>query len=110
MRYQGRRETIRDIMRTELRNLNAPFIIETRETIRRAQGGICPYCCRKLRRSDATIDHVLPKSAGGLDGPGNWLATCGPCNHEKGDDMPNGCAIVWVLAVNARIGAEPVTW
>lgn len=110
MKYARRSETIRDQMQTDLRNFRAPIIIETREKIRNAQGNICPYCMRRLRRMDATIDHVLPKSRGGLDGPGNWLATCGPCNSEKGDDMPNGCALVWVVFVNTVMGWEPQTW
>ena len=110
MRYASRQESIRDQMNTELRNFRAPMIIETREKIRVAQGRVCPYCMTALPRDMATLDHVQPKSRGGLDGPGNWLATCGPCNSEKGDDMPNGCALVWVGYVNTVMGWEPQTW
>jgi len=110
MKYARRSETIRDQLRTDLRNEIAPLIIETREKIRVAQGRVCPYCMTRLPRDMATLEHVLPKSRGGLDGPGNYLAVCGPCNSEKGDDMPNGCALVWLGFLNTVLGWEPQTW
>lgn len=51
-------------------------------------GGRCQYSGRKLSLSEATKDHVKPKSR---KGPDNWtnLVTCCPnVNHQKGDKTP----------------------
>ena len=42
----------------------------------------CQYC--GLRSSHLTIDHVIPRSRGGLHTWGNVVAACQPCNHRKG--------------------------
>lgn len=33
----------------------------------------------------ATLDHVVPRAAGGTDHPANWRLACAPCNMMKGD-------------------------
>lgn len=42
----------------------------------------CQYC--GLRSSNLTIDHVIPRSRGGLHTWDNVVAACQPCNHRKG--------------------------
>ena len=76
------------------------------------QLGICPYCddwlefdpefgmVHPLRPS---IDHVMPRSRGGQS-VGNKLAMHRECNTAKGDRLPNGCELVWLATVNARLG------
>lgn len=32
-----------------------------------------------------TVDHVVPLSRGGADGPSNWVLSCLQCNQRKGD-------------------------
>lgn len=44
----------------------------------------CHYCGEKLARSQLTIDHVKPLSAGGYDKRRNVVACCAPCNQLKG--------------------------
>lgn len=34
--------------------------------------------------SRATVEHILPKTAGGTDEPSNLALACARCNHEKG--------------------------
>lgn len=54
------------------------------------QGGKCFYCGRQLvleppnARNIATLDHVTPLSRGGAHHWENTVASCGPCNREKG--------------------------
>lgn len=50
----------------------------------------CPVC-KKHFDSDkyqATVDHIMPLSLGGLDQPSNWLVLCKTCNEEKGNKHP----------------------
>lgn len=43
---------------------------------------LCPYCLRPLRKN-RTIDHVIPRSAGGRTEPDNTVMCCPTCNHAK---------------------------
>jgi 5-methylcytosine-specific restriction endonuclease McrA len=42
----------------------------------------CQYCGH--RGGDLTIDHVIPRSRGGLHVWENVVSACRPCNHRKG--------------------------
>lgn len=49
----------------------------------------CQYCGTKVRRDTATIDHVLPKSRGGLTSWDNCVTACKKCNKKKADYTPS---------------------
>jgi 5-methylcytosine-specific restriction endonuclease McrA len=42
----------------------------------------CQYCGR--RGTDLTIDHIVPRSKGGLHTWDNLVSACRSCNHRKG--------------------------
>ena len=42
----------------------------------------CQYC--GMRGHDLTIDHIVPRSRGGLHAWDNVVASCKACNHRKG--------------------------
>jgi len=44
----------------------------------------CPYCLKQFPLSEATKDHITPKSRGGKTEPANIVLACKPCNNEKG--------------------------
>ncbi|MBZ0186129.1 MAG: HNH endonuclease [Candidatus Obscuribacterales bacterium] len=46
----------------------------------------CQYC--GIRRHDLTIDHIVPRSRGGVDTWDNVAAACLKCNVKKGDRTP----------------------
>ena len=46
----------------------------------------CQYCGD--RRHDLTIDHIIPRSRGGIDSWDNVVAACLRCNVKKGDRTP----------------------
>lgn len=48
----------------------------------------CMYCNRALSKELLTIDHIIPKSRGGLTIWTNTCASCGPCNILKNDRTP----------------------
>jgi 5-methylcytosine-specific restriction endonuclease McrA len=54
----------------------------------KAQKGKCYYC--KKRVGDTyEVDHVVPISRGGSDGPENIVIACFACNRAKHDKLPH---------------------
>lgn len=78
------------------------------------QRGICAHCGKKmliqLPKGDpqrATTDEVWPRSRGGKRLLGNQVAMHRACNEAKADRLPNGCEIIMLHLVNARLMSEP---
>jgi hypothetical protein len=44
---------------------------------------LCAYCAIKAD----TVDHVIPRSRGGLHAWENCVASCNTCNHRKADRL-----------------------
>lgn len=88
------------------------------------QDGICAICGAEIEVRQrqhyfddmlinyplGNLDHVVAKSIGGEIGLGNVVLTHSKCNTRKGNQPPTGCECIWLLAVNARLGAEPTRW
>ncbi len=47
----------------------------------------CQYCATILPASELTLDHVVPRSRGGLSTWENLVACCHTCNRTKGNQM-----------------------
>src|ERR1700760_4713330 len=47
----------------------------------------CQYCEDVLIASELTLDHVIPRSGGGLSTWENLVACCRECNRRKGNAM-----------------------
>jgi 5-methylcytosine-specific restriction endonuclease McrA len=87
----------------------AEELYDTRERLFAAQGGLCAICGQPLDPviHRATTDHVIPLALGGRDALGNFVAVHRRCNTWKANDIPTGCEMVWLLFVNAKVGASP---
>lgn len=48
----------------------------------------CQYCGKNLKSGQVTVDHVVPKSLGGLSSFGNCVTACYGCNNKKGSRTP----------------------
>jgi len=48
----------------------------------------CQYCGRRLPRADITVDHVIPRSRGGIDSWENLVLACMECNVRKANRTP----------------------
>lgn len=83
---------------------------QVRDVLWRLQGGLCAGCGLAMRRRWTTLDHVIPRSRGGFDGFGDVVAMHRDCNQAKRDRWPTGCELIWLLAVNARLGVGPQRW
>lgn len=82
-----------------------------------AQENLCAGCGKPMltqfrshHPDRPTIDHAVPTALGGSNSLGNLIAMHKLCNETKGDDIPTGCELIWLLAVNARIGFGPQRW
>jgi 5-methylcytosine-specific restriction endonuclease McrA len=47
----------------------------------------CQYCKQQVRK--LTLDHVIPRSKGGLHTWTNVVSACAACNHRKAGRTPN---------------------
>lgn len=54
----------------------------------------CRYCGTQLKSGQRTLDHVLPKSRGGLRQPSNLVTACRPCNNRKAERTPDEAGMV----------------
>lgn len=86
------------------------FPPELHALLARLQGGLCASCAQPVKRFFRSVDHVVPHVLGGEDKLGNYVMMDGDCNKKKADRMPNGCELIWLMAVNARLGVGPQTW
>jgi hypothetical protein len=48
----------------------------------------CQYCGKRPGPSELNLDHVLPRSRGGVDSWENLVVSCRPCNLKKGKKTP----------------------
>jgi 5-methylcytosine-specific restriction endonuclease McrA len=51
-------------------------------------GYACAYCGTHGTRESMTVDHVVPKSKGGLSSWKNLVGCCVPCNAKKANRTP----------------------
>lgn len=61
-------------------------VMLSRQNVFRRDGNCCQYCGST---HDLTLDHVLPRSRGGLSTWENLATACKSCNAKKGDHTPD---------------------
>lgn len=50
------------------------------------QNGYCPICCKPIVQREANLDHIVPRSLGGINKPWNMRATHRWCNARRGSE------------------------
>ena len=97
---KGKAEQIEHNGRLIYANLPAPTVIRlrhyvsipykeislSRRNILHRDSYTCQYC--GIKRHDLTIDHIVPRSRGGIDAWDNVVAACLKCNVKKGNRTP----------------------
>jgi 5-methylcytosine-specific restriction endonuclease McrA len=53
----------------------------------------CQYCAKVLPSAELTLDHVIPRSRGGLSSWENLVACCQECNRNKGNQLIHEAAM-----------------
>jgi 5-methylcytosine-specific restriction endonuclease McrA len=56
----------------------------------------CQYCNRRLPRTDLNLDHVIPRSRGGMSTWENVVCSCHNCNRRKGGRTPDEAGMLLV--------------
>ena len=59
----------------------------TKKNVWLRDDGACQYCEKSVKLSDATVDHVIPKSRGGQNVWENIVLACAKCNQKKGNRL-----------------------
>jgi 5-methylcytosine-specific restriction endonuclease McrA len=81
----------------------------------------CMYCAVRHRPDKLTLDHVIPKSRGGLKTWGNLVACCEKCNRFKADRTPEEAGMMLIRKprpatihtsrfILRSMGAEDAKW
>lgn len=60
----------------------------SRKSILARDSHTCQYCMSEENPAKLTLDHIMPKSRGGLNEWQNLIAACFSCNNKKGDRTP----------------------
>lgn len=60
----------------------------SRRTVMARDQYTCQYCGGTPARAELTIDHVLPRSRGGVTDWDNVVVACRTCNQKKGNRTP----------------------
>jgi 5-methylcytosine-specific restriction endonuclease McrA len=63
------------------------YVVFSRRNLFKRDANQCQYCGRKPGTSELTIDHVLPRSRGGMSTWENCVLACVDCNRRKGDKL-----------------------
>ena len=63
-------------------------VVFTRRNIYKRDHNTCQYCGVRPGTSELTIDHVMPRSRGGLSNWENCVLACVSCNRKKADRTP----------------------
>jgi len=87
-------------VRTSVRNRHryGAFLgnkVSLRDAIIKKRGRCCELCCKRLRYSEMTLDHIVPVSRGGTNKVKNLRILCEPCHVmktkiDRGDPLFSG--------------------
>jgi 5-methylcytosine-specific restriction endonuclease McrA len=81
----------------------------------------CQYCAEKMVPAKLTLDHVMPRSRGGLSLWENLVTCCYGCNNRKGNRTPEEAGMTLLSVPRAMtlhssrhlmrtMGADESTW
>ena len=76
------------IVLTDYNGMPNPRPAFSRRNLYRRDANTCQYCGRKPGTAELTIDHVLPRSRGGLSSWENCVLACVACNSRKANRLP----------------------
>lgn len=88
------------VIHSEHLNINVPSVCVTKEyfhykkSVKFSRSNLylrdlytCQYCGEVFDHKELTIDHVIPRMAGGKTNFENTVTSCKPCNHRKGHKL-----------------------
>jgi hypothetical protein len=76
------------IVLSKYEKMPKPKVHFSRRTLYKRDKMQCQYCGCKPGSEELTIEHVVPRSKGGLTTWENCVLACVPCNRKKADKTP----------------------
>lgn len=107
------------IVLTHFNGMPRPQATFSRRNLFRRDNNRCQYCSKRPGTSELTIDHVLPRSRGGLSSWNNCVLACVPCNRRKANKLPAEAHMTllqppteptWTPVMEVPIGRMRQTW
>ena len=84
----------------------------SRTNIYRRDKNTCQYCGHKFKTEDLELEHVIPKSQGGMATWKNIVLACTPCNRRKDNETPKqaGMKLIRepVVPKASELGSNPL--
>lgn len=77
--------------------------------LKRRRMRVCVWCGTPLSRTEATVEHLVPKSMGGPDEVWNLAWSCLDCNCRRGNNV-HSPEVRATLAEAFRGRLVPVVW
>lgn len=72
----------------EYERIPAGHVAFSRRTLFKRDHYTCQYCGVQPARDELTIDHIVPRSQGGVSSWENCVLACMACNKQKADRTP----------------------
>lgn len=94
-------------------------VVFSRRNVFKRDKFTCQYCSAQPGPEELTIDHVLPKSKGGISEWTNCVLACLKCNAKKADRTPQGAKMAlrkqpkkpnWVALSHLPKGGRKISW
>lgn len=83
----------------------------SRRTIYKRDNNQCQYCMKRPGTEELSIDHIIPRSKGGLTTWTNCCLACVECNRFKADILPKKKTILeTMLGSNGQKKTRPVVY
>lgn len=88
-------QTVRSALRvpevmvlTRCSRFPAEIVTFSRRNLFKRDRFTCQYCHCRLQSEELTIDHIIPRSQGGVSSWENCVLACVECNNRKADRTP----------------------
>ena len=107
------------IVLTRYKGMPKQRLTFTRRNLFKRDHFTCQYCGCRPGTSELTIDHVHPRSRGGVSSWENCVLACVACNHRKANMLPDelGWKLLkepveprWAPTFEAPIGRVRISW
>lgn len=72
------------VLTTKYNRIPNRQVVFNRRNIWKRDKGVCQYCGKKPPSDETSIDHIVPRSKGGLSTFPNCVLACMKCNCRKG--------------------------
>lgn len=96
------------IVLKEYNSLPTREVKYSRQTLFQRDKYQCAYCGKIFDKDKLTIDHIIPRSKGGLSSWANTVSSCKPCNYLKADRTPEQAGLKLLVKPKKPIWLSPI--